>query len=358
MRGEEIAKKPPEVRENLATIIIDPMGIYWTMKQANTRSAELLQSWGLKPEGFPIKLFVPKGELEAYRELGIVPDGPLTLAAGKLSVQDWLLTFGFDPLQPHGICLERAVKQAKRFGAFGIAELAEFVQRDERSEAAVRDAVANRLSAAEEWGILGKEGTPIEELLAPGQIAVVDVSHFGSGSPVRNLLVGLLAREVYQRRVLARKAEEAEQMTGGRHKAVPMVWLMLDEAHELLPAKGETAATAPLLTLVRQGREPGVSLLFVTQRPNKLHEDALAQADVVIAHALTSRPDIQALRSIMQTYVLEDIEELLAGLPKLKGAAIVLDDNSERIFSMQVRPRLSWHAGGSPSALKKKTLFS
>ena len=79
---------------------------------------------------------------------------------------------------------------------------------------------------------------------------------------------------------------------------------------------------------------------------------------MVIAHALTSRPDIQALRSIMQTYVLEDIEELLAGLPKLKGAAIVLDDNSERIFSMQVRPRLSWHAGGSPSALKKKTLFS
>ncbi len=356
--AEEIAKQPPEVRANLATIIVDPMGIYWTMKQANTRNAELLQSWGLAPEGFPVKLLVPEGELEAYRELGISPDGPLTLAAGKLSVQDWLLTFGFDPLQPHGICLERAVKQAKRFGSFGIPELVEFVQRDERSEPAVRDAVANRLSAAEDWGILEKEGTPIAQLFAAGQITVIDVSHFGSGSPVRNLLVGLLAREVYQERVLARKAEEAEAISGARRKAVPMVWLILDEAHELLPAKGETAATAPLLTLVRQGREPGVSLLFITQRPNKLHEDALAQADLVVAHALTARADIQALRNIMQTYVLEDIQELLAGLPKLKGAAIVLDDNSERIFAMQVRPRLSWHAGGSPSALKKRTLFS
>jgi len=43
----------------------------------------------------------------------------------------------------------------------------------------------------------------------------------------------------------------------------------------------------------------------------------------------------------------------------MKGAAIVLDDNSERIYPIQVRPRYSWHGGSSPSALKKaKELFS
>lgn len=357
--AEEIAKQPAEVRQNLSVVIIDPMGIYWSLKQPNSRNAELLAQWGMKPEGFPVKLFVPKGSMDEYKAVGIAPDAALTLAAGRLRPEDWLLTFGFDQMDPHGICLERAVKRCQaKLGGFGIAELAEAVAADAKSEQSVRDGVANRLSAAAEWGLFEKVGTPLEQLFAPGQITVVDVSHFGSGSGVQGLLVGLLSREVYQQRLIARKAEETEAITGLRKRSVPMVWLMLDEAHEFLPAKGATPASAPLLTLVRQGREPGISLLFVTQRPNKLHEDALAQADLVFAHPLTARADIQALRGIMQTYVLEDIQETISGLPKLKGAAIVLDDSSERIFGMQMRPRLSWHAGGSPSALRKKTLFS
>jgi len=46
---------------------------------------------------------------------------------------------------------------------------------------------------------------------------------------------------------------------------------------------------------------------------------------------------------------------LLQELPKTRGAALILDDNSERIFNVQVRPRQSWHAGESPVALKEKT---
>jgi hypothetical protein len=76
-----------------------------------------------------------------------------------------------------------------------------------------------------------------------------------------------------------------------------------------------------------------------------------------LSHRLTARVDIEALRGIMQTYVLEDIQELINTLPRLKGSAIVLDDNSERLYSIQVRPRLSWHAGGSPSAIKPKGIF-
>jgi len=35
--------------------------------------------------------------------------------------------------------------------------------------------------------------------------------------------------------------------------------------------------------------------------PDKLHPDILAQADIVIAHRLTSQRDIDALKAIMQT---------------------------------------------------------
>jgi len=167
----------------------------------------------------------------------------------------------------------------------------------------------------------------------------------------------MIARKIYQARLLARKSEEFEVMSGAKKKTIPMVWIMIDEAHQFLPHQGETVASEPLHTLVKQGREPGISLLMITQKPNRLHEDALSQADLVISHRLTSRADLEALRGIMQTYMLDDIQEYINSLPRQKGTAIILDDNSERIYTVQIRPRFSWHAGGSPSALKKKGLF-
>jgi hypothetical protein len=189
---------------------------------------------------------------------------------------------------------------------------------------------------------------------------VIDVSHYmrvAAGWGVRSMVVGLLARRVFQERLMARKKEEFETMGGERVKTIPMVWFVIDEAHQFLPAKGENAALEPMLTLVKEGREPGISLLLITQMPNKLHHEALAQADVVISHRLTAQADMEALRSVMQTYMLKDIQELINTLPRKPGSAIALDDNQERIYSIQVRPRISWHAGGSPMAIKKKGLF-
>ena len=63
-----------------------------------------------------------------------------------------------------------------------------------------------------------------------------------------------------------------------------------------------------------------------------------------------AKTDIEALKAIMQTYMLFDITKYISELPRWKGAAIVLDDNSERIYKLRVRPRQSWHAGSSPTA--------
>ncbi len=52
------------------------------------------------------------------------------------------------------------------------------------------------------------------------------------------------------------------------------------------------------------------------------------------------------------SYLLESIKRYMDDLPSLKGSAIILDDNSERIYSMKIRPRFTWHGGESPSAVK------
>jgi hypothetical protein len=118
-----------------------------------------------------------------------------------------------------------------------------------------------------------------------------------------------------------------------------------------MPDVGRTVSLDILSTLVREGRQPGITLVFATQRPEKLHPDALAQADMVIAHRLTAKADVDALKAIMQTYLLYDLGKYINELPKLKGVAIILDDNSERIYRIRVRPKQSWHAGASPVAI-------
>ena len=354
--AEEIAALPPEVKENLSVILIDTMGIYWSMKNPNEKDKDILRGWGMKPAGLDTKLFIPSGYAAEYEQAGVAYDHAFNLVCSDLSAEDWILTFGFSFVDEFGTTIERVMKQMKRKGSYSIKDIITAIERDTRAEQKVKDALVNRFSAADGWGVFGKEGTKITDLTQPGSVSIIDVSHYmqiSEGWSVRSMLVGLLCRKLFHARLLARKSEELEVITGEGRSTMPMAWIVIDEAHQFLPSDGKTAATEPLLTLVKQGREPGISLLFITQRPNKLHEDALAQSDIIIAHRLTATADLEALRGIMQSYMMEDIEKYINALPRQKGTAIVLDDNSERIYTLQARPRKTWHAGGSPTAIKE-----
>jgi len=208
-------------------------------------------------------------------------------------------------------------------------------------------ALESMFLAAEDWGIFGESRSP--DVLVPGKTSVIDVSL--TPENVRALLVSMIANKIMEERVTARRKEELADVQMLNLKRVPMPWFMIDEAHNFLPADSTTPATDILNKIVKEGRQPGITLVFATQRPEKLHQDALAQADMIISHRITSKNDIEALKAIMQTYLLFDIAKYINELPKLKGTAIILDDNSERIYKVRIRPRQSWHAGSSPVAL-------
>jgi len=358
--AEEMVALPDDIKQNLSIILIDTMGIYWSMKYKNTKELDLLKKWNMKPKAFDLRFFVPKIHTKYYEDVGIKPI-PFIIPCNEISAEDWLLTFGFSLLDEHGIAIERAVKNVrKKKKIYNIDDIIAEVEADNKIEQKVKDAIVNRFLMAKDWGVFGEKGTSILDIFQPGKISVLDISHYmrvAAGWGVRSMIVGLLARRAFNERLKARKMEEFEVMTGEKRKTIPMIWFVIDECHQFLPAEGQTAASEPLLTLVKEGREPGISILMITQMPNKLHQEALAQADLIISHRLTARSDLESLRSIMQTYVLEDIQELINSLPRQKGTAIILDDNSERMYAVQIRPRLSWHAGGSPSAIKEKGLF-
>ena len=319
------------------------------MKSSNEKDAILLNEWKLKPSGFPVVTYVPEGQTKTFRGAGVDFDGEFSIGANELSASDWISVFGFDPTEPLAILIQRSVTKLKKNKEdYSIDDIINSIKSEKGFESE-KLALENMFEAAKTWGIFGDSKMP--SLLDPGKATIIDVSL--TPQNVRTLLVALVSRKIYIQRTIARRKEELAETEGSFIKRTPMCWMFIDEAHNFLPHKGMVASSDILLRLVKEGRQPGITLVLATQRPDKLHQDALAQCDMVISHMLTAKADIEALRSIMQTYILFDITKYMNALPKLKGVALILDDNSERIYSIRIRPRQSWHAGSSPIALSK-----
>lgn len=367
--AEELSNLPKDISQNIASLIFDTMGIYWTMKYPNEKDKELLHEWGLKPKNLPIKVFVPYGFYEEYTKKGIPVDDMFALDVKEMSAEDWILTFGLDIINPVAVLIERTIAKLIQKKNFDIEDIIKEFEKDEKTEREIKNAATSLFEAADTWGIFSKKGTSptkITHLVNAGTTTVLDLSVYNSvGSfNVRALVISLISRKLFNQRMSARKKEEIEAVSKGldlsyytEKKENPLVWLFIDEAHEFLPIEGKTIATDALTQLLREGRQPGISLVLATQQPGQIHKDVMTQSDVVISHRVTSATDLEALNRIMQSYLLESIRQYMDELPSLNGSAIILDDNSERIYPMRVRPRFTWHGGEAPTALKAKKKF-
>ncbi len=362
--AEELSNLPSENAKNIASLIFDTMGIFWTMKYKNEKDALLLKAWDLEPKNLPIKVFIPFGKVKEYEYRNIPFDFTFSLKASELEAEDWLSLFNLEFFSLQGVLISKVISYLKEnFSSYNINDIQKTIEQDEKSIQENKNAVSALFKAAESWGIFSKtrEGTEVKDLLTPGTTTILDVSVYSSISVfnVRALAISLISRKIFKSRLDARKKEELEAIRHGQdylsysgRKEEPLVWLFIDEVHEFLSKDEKTPATNALIQLLREGRQPGISLVLATQQPGQIHKDVMTQSDIVIAHRVTAKPDIEALNEIMQTYLLENIKQQMDYLPSLKGSAIILDDNSERIYSMRVRPKFTWHGGEAPASIK------
>lgn len=362
--AEELSNLPKETSQNIASLIFDTMGIYWTMKFSNEKDKELLYKWDLKPKKLPVKIFVPFGHYEKYLEKRIPVDKKFALDVSELNSEDWVITFGLDMINPVSVLIERTISKLRGPEKFGIKEIIENLEEDEKTSEEIKSAAVGLFEAARTWGIFSEKDekpTQISDLISGGTTSILDLSVYNSIGlfNVRALVISLISRKVFNQRMEARKKEEIKSLSRGfdfssseEKKETPLVWFFIDEAHEFLPLNGKTVATDALIQLLREGRQPGISLVLATQQPGQIHRDVMTQSDIVISHRVTSLPDLEALNYIMQSYFLENIKKYMNDLPNLKGSAIILDDNSERIYPMKIRPRFTWHGGEAPTAIK------
>lgn len=359
--AEELANLKGEERENIGSLIFDTMGIFWTMKFKNEKEKELMGEWGIKAKNLPCKVFVPFGYFEKYEEKGIPVDKPFALQVSEIGIEDWLITFNLSLIDPIAVVIERVLGSLE--GDYDLDKIIEEIGKIPGS-AEVKEAARSLFYAAKTWGIFagkGEKATAVTDLITAGTTSILDLSPYNSVGVfnIRALVIGLICRKLFQERMNERKREEVEAVHHGadylsfkQERGVPLIWLFIDEVHEFIGKGEKTAATDALIQLLREGRQPGISLVMATQQPGALHRDALTQSDIVISHRVTAKPDLEGLNEMMQSYLLDSIKKYLDDLPNLKGSAIILDDNSERIYPMRVRPRFTWHGGEAPTAVK------
>lgn len=356
---------------NISSLIFDTMGIYWTMKYKNLKDEELLKEWGLEAKNVNCKIFAPFGYFNEFKDKGVDVDQEFAIKISELEAVDWVNLFELKFTDPVAVLIESTISElrnlvvAGRFEGFGFGEIHEMIRRAQDVSVDVKNACGALFDAAETWKVFSEDkGVEVRELIQAGVTTVIDLSMYASlgAFNVRALIIGLVSKKIFDERMKARKEEEIQAVSHGadyaRYQVVrdmPLVWIFIDEAHEFLPHEdvGRTPATDALVQLLREGRQPGVSMVLATQQPGKIHTDVMTQSDIVFSHRVTAARDVNALNEVTQSYMKSDISAKLNSLPHLKGAAIILDDNSERIYPMRVRPRFTWHGGEAPMAIKK-----
>ncbi|MCC6176108.1 MAG: ATP-binding protein [Chloroflexi bacterium] len=165
------------------------------------------------------------------------------------------------------------------------------------------------LDGLRNFGIWGFQDVPIDRLIEPRRLTVIDLA--GTDKVVASYVADRALREIWSRALTGRLPYP--------------VFVVLEEAHNLVPPEGRgggsSRAARIVNTVAAEGRKFQVFLVVVTQRPSRVHQDTLSQCGSQLIMRLTNPDDQRAVRSASEQLS----DELLGNLPGLNtGEAIVV----------------------------------
>ena len=343
---EEMAMMEENLKKNIGMVIIDTLGIFWTMAFPNKKQEEELKKWKMDAKGIDIKIFSSPENVEEYKKKGI-PARELVMKTSELAPYHWAQLFGLSLKDYVMAVIARAIDRMK--GDYSLNDLINEISKDEKVDERTKAIAENFLNMAKSWNLFGKDGIEIKDIVKGGKISIIDLSPYGE--EIKVVITAIIARKIFEARVKERKKYEEALLKGGKIKEeVPITWLAIDEAHVFLPNEKSISKDVLIKQWMRQGRQPGVALLLATQRVASMDEEVLSHADIIISHRLTAQDDIDALNKVRPTYMHESIGEAVRRIGEERGVAVIIDDVSESMHVIKVRPRMSWHGGEEPSA--------
>lgn len=136
-----------------------------------------------------------------------------------------------------------------------------------------------------------------------------------------------------------------------QHNRAPLT-LFVDEADQLAPQR-VPADMAKLLhameTLIRLGRQRGIFMWMLTQRPQVLNKNLLSQAETLIAMKMTTPHDRKAIQDWMNAHDPEQAKQVMAQIAKLStGEAFAWVPNADFLERVQFPLFSTFDSGRTP----------
>ncbi|NHI82886.1 MAG: ATP-binding protein [Candidatus Thorarchaeota archaeon] len=360
--AEELARAMERREIEVAAVVIDTVDVFRQCVEPNEDQDSLLRKWNLEARGFPVSVYIPR---RTY--IGL-PDEvkqrarlfPLAISPRELTAADWgyvlerggtlstamdnLIGEVLDSLR-RGYVTESGSKVSLKRD-FSIKDMIACIETNptilDLYQPATRTAMIQRLKRADRLGVFHPSGTSAQDLAVAGRITIIDVAPLGSeADTVLAILTNMLCRQV-----LTYRMAWTDEGTSAREE-LPPTWLIIDEAHTLVPKSGNTPAKDAIVGYAKLGRRFGCSLVLCTQQPSAVADEAISQADIILSHSLSHEADIRALQqrapAVMPLKFRDKV--FISSLPR--GVAIVFDQTTEnkRGFITQIRPRISQHGG-------------
>ncbi|SMF63549.1 ATP-binding protein [Allosphingosinicella indica] len=345
-----------------AGIVFDVQDQFWTLAykpdpSLDTDQAQVqeLTAWGLQPEHIEgVQVWIPQ-----CSDTQVPEAVSFSLSASQLTHADWLAILELERFSPMGQALITLLDTSPGSTPEGLADLCDGAGPLSNYQQGTVDGLRWRLESLAHTEIIGSTGLSIDELLQKGRLTVVLMRNLAES--VRGLVVGVISRLAADRMGRVQQARKVAARTGNRLSddgiaLTRRLWIVLDEAHVLVPSDGATAATGPLIDYVKRGRDAGLSLIFATQQPSAVNSKLMSQVDLTLTHMLGFDADLSAAIARMPTRASVDYDvdsqsgcslaDVIRSLGP--GECVIADGASSRIFLARVRPRTTAHGGATP----------
>jgi hypothetical protein len=168
--------------------------------------------------------------------------------------------------------------------------------------------------------------TNINRMLRPKHLSVVDLS--GLNEETSDYIAYKILSDIYD------KASSGEF-------EYP-IFIFVEEAHRFIPFEGHTESSSVIKKIAAEGRKFGVFLIVITQRPSKIHPDALSQCNSQIIMRMSNPEDQQAIARSSERLG----QTLLEDLPGLNtGEAVIVGEMTRAPVMVRVKKRRTREGG-------------
>ncbi|MCL0103892.1 DUF87 domain-containing protein [Dehalococcoidia bacterium] len=319
-----------------AILLIDSMNVFITMPHlveetygSSSLQAQELRKWAVPKEILEMTLLYPRGS-------PFPPEGrskEISIRPADLSAEDWATLFEVDTYSdPMGQLIAELYEKVAVEGytnssgatvqsnsSYSIQDLLTCLDQCPdvaRYDSRTIEGIRRRLRAVARLPIFSPSGIDVADLFAPGCVSVLLLRDIDQ--VLRSLLVAVIVKRIMQLRSSSdrnerlaavhkaryetlkdqdeEKATEAfikyEQYQKEAAAGIPRGWIIIDEAHNYMPARGKMPSSDPLKKYVNEGRNLGLSIVVATQNPSGLDTAIRRNADVLIIHSMSMKDDI------------------------------------------------------------------